>query len=205
MATKTIKPAVRPRRSKADVEQEFSAIHDEVSAAREAVAPKTEELFKAKEAEVRQAVEGITVEVWCRESRASASNFLKHSPIFQRSSYRKSTAPQERIRGVPRASSQRRGRRCRTGCTIGPTEVRAANHLLQKETEAEKRLAELRIRTVEETIAQQNAQIATLQKQLDDAKQQVQEIAVKAIEGAKALSHINSIAMEQAKHRVPQG
>jgi len=36
----------------------------------------------------------------------------------------------------------------------------------------------------------------------------VQEIAVKAIEGAfgaKALAHINQIAMEQAKHHTPQG
>jgi hypothetical protein len=39
------------------------------------------------------------------------------------------------------------------------------------------------------------------------ATQQVQDIAVKAIEGAsgaRALSHINQIAMEQAKNR-PQG
>jgi len=38
-------------------------------------------------------------------------------------------------------------------------------------------------------------------------QQQVQDIAVKAIEGAsgsKALSHVNQIAMEQAKNR-PQG
>ena len=43
-----------------------------------------------------------------------------------------------------------------------------------------------------------------LEKQLADAKQQVQDIAVKAIEGAsgaKALSHVNQIAMEQAKNR----
>jgi hypothetical protein len=46
-----------------------------------------------------------------------------------------------------------------------------------------------------------------LEKQLAEAKQQVQDIAVKAIEGAsgaRALSHINQIAMEQAKNR-PQG
>ena len=53
----------------------------------------------------------------------------------------------------------------------------------------------------------QAAQIASLQKQLDQAKQQVQEIALQAIEGAsgaKALAHINQIAMEQAKPRSPQ-
>ena len=58
------------------------------------------------------------------------------------------------------------------------------------------------MKTLEETIARQAAQIAALQKQVDEAKQQVQDIAVKAIEGAsgaKALAHINQIAMEQAK------
>ena len=75
---------------------------------------------------------------------------------------------------------------------------------LRKDAESEKRLAELRIQTLEEAGARQQAQIAALEKQLADAKQQVQDIAVKAIEGAsgaRALSHINQIAMEQAKNR----
>ena len=79
--------------------------------------------------------------------------------------------------------------------------------VLKKDAESEKRLAELRIRTLEETVAHQAGQIATLEKHLAEAKQQVQDIAVKAIEGAsgaKALAHINQIAMEQAKTR-PQG
>jgi colicin import membrane protein len=79
--------------------------------------------------------------------------------------------------------------------------------VLKKDGESEKRLAELRIRALEETVTRQAAQIATLEKYLAEAKQQVQDIAVKAIEGAsgaKALAHINQIAMEQAKTR-PQG
>jgi colicin import membrane protein len=74
--------------------------------------------------------------------------------------------------------------------------------LLKKEAETEKRLSSLQVKTLEETIARQAAQITALQKQVDEAKQQVQDIAVKAIEGAsgaKALAHINQIAMEQAK------
>ncbi len=80
--------------------------------------------------------------------------------------------------------------------------------LLSKESEAEKRLAELHIKTLEESLVHRSAQMAALEKQLEEAKRQVQEIAVKAIEGAsgaRALSHINEIAMEQAKHRAPQG
>lgn len=79
--------------------------------------------------------------------------------------------------------------------------------LVQKEAEADRRVAELRIKTLEDLVARQNAQIADVQKQLDEAKRQVQEIALRAIEGAsgaKTLSHINEIAMEQAKHRGPQ-
>jgi hypothetical protein len=79
--------------------------------------------------------------------------------------------------------------------------------VLRKDAEAEQRLGELRVKTLDELVARQQAQIVALEKQLADAKQQVQDIAVKAIEGAsgaKALSHINQIAMEQAKNR-PQG
>ena len=79
--------------------------------------------------------------------------------------------------------------------------------LMTKEREADRRVAELQIKTLEETDARQTTQIAALQKQLDDAKQQVQDIAVKAIEGAsgaRALAHVNQIAMEQAKTRAGQ-
>jgi len=89
------------------------------------------------------------------------------------------------------------------------TEARFEQQILvmQKDAESERRLAELRVKTLEEAAKHQATQIAALEKQLADAKQQVQDIAVKAIEGAsgaKALSHINQIAMEQAKNR-PQG
>jgi hypothetical protein len=79
--------------------------------------------------------------------------------------------------------------------------------LTTKEREADRRLSDLQIKALEETVARQTAQMATLQKQLDEAKQQVQDIAIKAIEGAsgaRALSHVNQIAMEQAKTRAGQ-
>jgi hypothetical protein len=79
--------------------------------------------------------------------------------------------------------------------------------LMTKEREADRRFAELQVKTLEEAVARQSVQIAALQKQLDEAKQQVQDIAVKAIEGAsgaRALTHVNQIAMEQAKTRAGQ-
>lgn len=65
----------------------------------------------------------------------------------------------------------------------------------------------MQVRTLQETIARQADQVASLQKQMDEAKRQVQEIAMRAIEGAseaKALSYVSQIATEQAKAR-PQG
>jgi len=80
--------------------------------------------------------------------------------------------------------------------------------LLRKDSEADKRIAELQIKSLKETADRQVAEMEKLQTQLEEAKKQVQDIAVKAIEGAsgaQALSHINKIAMEQAKTRTPQG
>ena len=79
--------------------------------------------------------------------------------------------------------------------------------LMTKEREANRRLAEFQVKTLEEAVARQTTQISSLQKQLDESKQQVQDIAVKAIEGAsgaRALAHVNQIAMEQAKTRAGQ-
>ncbi|MBI3894197.1 MAG: hypothetical protein HY303_21980 [Candidatus Wallbacteria bacterium] len=79
--------------------------------------------------------------------------------------------------------------------------------LLEKDRAAEKGVAELQIQALTDGRALQAAQVEGLQRQLDEAKRQVQEIAVKAIEGAsgaRALSHVNDIAMEQAKQRTPK-
>jgi chromosome segregation ATPase len=79
--------------------------------------------------------------------------------------------------------------------------------IAQKEAESNRRMAELQIKTLEDLLARQTVQISEMQKQLDEAKRQVQEIALRAIEGAsgaKTLAHVNEIAMEQAKHRGAQ-
>jgi colicin import membrane protein len=65
----------------------------------------------------------------------------------------------------------------------------------------------LQIKALQETVSRQAGEIEKLQGLVEEAKRQVQDIAVKAIEGAsgaQALSHINKIAMEQAKTRAPQ-
>lgn len=78
---------------------------------------------------------------------------------------------------------------------------------LKRDLIVEKQIADLKIKQLQELLTTSHGQIGTLQSQLDEAKRQVQDIAVKAIEGAsgaKALNHINQIAIEQAKNRTPQ-
>ncbi len=79
--------------------------------------------------------------------------------------------------------------------------------ILQKDAEAERKVAALQVGALQETLKRQTDQMITLEKAVEEAKRQVQDIALKAIEGAsgsRALSHVNQIAMEQAKSR-PQG
>jgi hypothetical protein len=79
--------------------------------------------------------------------------------------------------------------------------------LLRKDNENERRMAELRIKSMEDLLSRQALQVQSLTAQLEEAKKQVQDIAVKAIEGAsgaRALSHVNQIAIEQAKTRTSQ-
>ncbi len=74
--------------------------------------------------------------------------------------------------------------------------------LIAKEIEGDKRVSAMKISSLEEAVAKQAAQIEMLTKQLAATNVQVQDIAVKAIEGAsgiKALAAVNEIALEQAK------
>jgi hypothetical protein len=59
---KPTKPPVRARRVKAEVQEEFAGIRQEAEEARESSDPKAEQTARLRAAEVRQAVEGTTVE-----------------------------------------------------------------------------------------------------------------------------------------------
>jgi colicin import membrane protein len=78
--------------------------------------------------------------------------------------------------------------------------------VLQKDAEAERKVAALQVTALQETLKRQTEQMAVLERATEEAKRQVQDIALKAIEGAsgsRALAHVNQIAMEQAKGRPP--
>ncbi|MBN1423623.1 hypothetical protein JXA88_03615 [Candidatus Fermentibacteria bacterium] len=81
-------------------------------------------------------------------------------------------------------------------------EAKTAWDLREREILGEREVARLRIESLEAKVKEQAARVTELNRALDAASTKVQEIAVKAIEGAegrKALSAVNEIALEQAK------
>ena len=89
------------------------------------------------------------------------------------------------------------------GRNIGNYQAKIKADLLAKEVEGQKQYYELRVKSLMETIQSQDARLQTLSKQLDSALKQVQDLAVKAIEGASNVSSfqaVKEIALEQAKN-----
>ena len=342
MPKATLKASPRPKRAKAEIQQEFSEIQDEIRAVRDSADAKADELARHKESDVRQAVEGLSVDgvveqisklgldisralsgvseklveevnqlatlraavglerqeldrlhkidvaataldqlvqeyekqkqqmegeiatqrsVWednvqtAERERKEQDDALKKQRQREIDDYeykktqerkraqdkydeefrQREKENQERQQALDKAWSQREAalgereeelsrlrkeaadfparlqRELQQATTLAAKEAKQQADqqalLLKKEAESDRRVAELQIKTLEDMVSRQNAQIADLQKQMDDAKKQVQEIAVRAIEGAsgsKTLAHVNEIAMEQAKHRGPQ-
>lgn len=95
---------------------------------------------------------------------------------------------------IKRAKDEGRG--------IAHHQARVKADLLAKDMEGGRRFYELRVQSLQETIQNQETRIQNLSKQLDSALKQVQDLAVKAIEGASNLNSfqtVREIAIEQAK------
>jgi len=88
------------------------------------------------------------------------------------------------------------------GRNIGNYQAKIKSDLFAKDLEGQKQNYELQIQGMLQTIQNQDSRIASLSKQLDSALKQVQDLAVKAIEGASNLNSfqaVKEIAIEQAK------
>ncbi|MBK4732351.1 hypothetical protein JJD41_21135 [Oxynema sp. CENA135] len=90
------------------------------------------------------------------------------------------------------------------GRNIGNYQAKVAADLRAKEVEGATRSYELRINSLQQSIQNQEARIQSLNKQLEGALKQVQDLAVKAIEGtanSNSLQAIKEIAVEQARNQ----
>lgn len=91
------------------------------------------------------------------------------------------------------------------GKGIAHYQAKIKSDLYSKEVEGQKRFYEQRLQSLEQTITNQDTRLQNLSKQLDSALKQVQDLAVKAIEGTANVNSyqaIKEIALEQAKSQV---
>ena len=89
------------------------------------------------------------------------------------------------------------------GKGIGNYQAKVTADLRSKEIEGERQNYQLRLDSLESTIENQSERIMSLSEQLDAALKQVQDLAVKAIEGTsnrQSLEAMKEIALEQAKN-----
>ncbi|MCW5317008.1 hypothetical protein GTQ43_25270 [Nostoc sp. KVJ3] len=102
--------------------------------------------------------------------------------------------PKDKEAAIKKATEEGKG--------IAHYQAKVKSDLYSKEVEGQKRFYEQRLQSLEQTITNQEARIQNLSKQLESALKQVQDLAVKAIEGTSNVNSyqaIKEIALEQAK------
>lgn len=101
---------------------------------------------------------------------------------------------QEKEKAIDKAKGEGKG--------IATYQAKIKSDLYAKEIEGQKRFYEGRIESLEDTISNQGERLNSLSKQLEAALKQVQDLAVKAIEGsanANSYQTLKEITLEQAK------
>jgi len=87
------------------------------------------------------------------------------------------------------------------------SEAKNREELLRKEFDGERNVLNTRIESLEETVAEQNEQIAKLSQQVEKSYSQVQDIAIKAIEGtsrSQPLTNLQQLMAEQGRKQSPE-
>lgn len=107
-----------------------------------------------------------------------------------------------KVEGFPKELEAAMKRAKEEGKGIANHQAKVKADLYAKDVEGSKRRYELQLQSLQETIQNEESRIYSLSQQLDAALKQVQDLAVKAIEGASNVSSfqaVREIAIEQAK------
>lgn len=116
---------------------------------------------------------------------------------FDESKAKVEAFPKDKEAAIKKATEEGKG--------IAYYQAKVKSDLYAKEVEGQKRFYEQRLQSLEQTITNQETRIQNLSKQLDSSLKQVQDLAVKAIEGTANVNSyqaIKEIALEQAKSQV---
>ncbi|KAF3887123.1 MULTISPECIES: coiled-coil domain-containing protein [Nostocales] len=116
---------------------------------------------------------------------------------FEESKAKVEAFPKEKEAAIKKATEEGKG--------IAHYQAKIKADMFAKEVEGQKRFYEQRLQSLEQTIGNQESRIQNLSKQLESALKQVQDLAVKAIEGTANVNSyqaMKEIALEQAKSQV---
>jgi hypothetical protein len=105
--------------------------------------------------------------------------------------------PKDKEAAIKKATEEGKG--------IAYYQAKIKSDLLNREVEGQKRFYQQRLQSLEQTISNQETRIQNLSKQLESALKQVQDLAVKAIEGSSSVNSyqaMKEIALEQAKSQL---
>src|SRR5262249_26043654 len=138
---------------------------------RKAEADAYEQQRKAREREHEEFVQAKN-KAWTDRQKQVAEQGAQHADY--KAKFEK--LPQKREAAVKRAKGE--------GAGIAAGQSRIKSDLLAKEIDGERRVFELKVKSLEATIKERAHQIDALSAQLSAALKQGQDLAVKAIEGA---------------------
>jgi hypothetical protein len=157
---------------------------------RKAEADAHEQQRKAKERELEESVQAKNA-AWAEREKQVAGQESLQAELKAKFE----ELPQKLEAAIKRAKGE--------GVGIASAQSKVKADLLAKEIEGERRVFELKVKSLEATIKERAHQIDTLSAQLTAALKQGQDLAVKAIEGASnstSFMAVKEIALEQAKN-----
>lgn len=134
-----------------------------------------------------------TDKLWAEREKTIA----EREKEFEESKAKVEAFPKEKEAAIKKATEEGKG--------IAHYQAKTKSDLYGKEVEGQKRFYEQRLQSLELTITNQETRLVNLSKQLESALKQVQDLAVKAIEGTSNVNSyqaIKEIALEQAKSQV---
>ena len=162
---------------------------------RKAEADAHEQQRRAKELELSEMVLAKD-KAWAERERQIAAEEALHVELNAKFD----ELPQRLEAAVKRARGE--------GVGIASAQAKVKADLLAKEIDGDRRVFELRVKSLETTIKERGNQIDALSAQLAGALKQSQDLAIKAIEGASNSSSfqaVKEIALEQAKNAPKAG
>lgn len=162
---------------------------------RKAEADAHEQQRKVKELDLEEMIEAKN-KAWAEREKQIAGEEAHHTELKGKFE----ELPQRLEAAVKRAKAE--------GVGIASAQSKVKADLLAKEIDGDKRVFELKVKSLEATIKERAQQIESLSTQLSAALKQSQDLAIKAIEGASNSSTfhaVKEIALEQAKNAPKAG